>query len=222
MSFAPPFRQFQFGDLVFGSAEHATGLLNYFQVSAHTTDPLPTPTLARDLADFLAHAESVDPMSAAFHAAVRRHPKYHEVFDPTHPEEFRNRHHGKAALCWATLDGGPFAHYSLAGFDITEAMRAVTEKASEDDNPQGKFDPLTQAPLTRYTKSRSSVGAELRWLFRHRRVTSVQRQVQFWRPTSEGYEPCGPPWEWPDEVGKAWDLYHPTRTYTDADYPMTQ
>lgn len=218
MTFDPPYRRFEPGDLVFGTPGGRARLIAFFRESGLLPGGFAGPVSVEDLADFLAPAAALDPPSAAFHAAVRGHPKYADVFDPAHPAGFRERRHGKAALYWVAFAGGPRAHVSLAGLDDARRMRDVAEKSAEEDVPQGAFDADAAAPLTRFTKGRSAIGAELRWLYRHRHTSAVRERVQFWRPDGSGFAPCPPPWEWADEIGAAWQRYHPKREYTDADY----
>jgi hypothetical protein len=219
MPFEPPFRQYQPGDLVFGPLEHSGGLIAFFRASRWLPAAYLGPVAHDDLADFVAPAASVDPLSAAFHAAARAERKFQEVFDLDLPARFRDRQRAKAGLYWCSIGGGPFAHYSLGGASDIAAMRDIVEKKADDDAPPGKFDPVVHAPITRFTKSRSATGAELRWLYRHRQVAAVRGRVQFWRQDGDLYIPCPPPWDWPGEVGAAWMTYVPTRVYIDADYP---
>ena len=215
MPFEPPYRPFTSGDLVLARADGRNGLVEFFRAGQAVPAGRDTPLTPDDFDDFLVPEADLASASRAFHAAVRRLPKSADLFDPQHPPAFRRQRRGKAVLAWSAFGEGPCVHVSLAGIDEPAAMRQVAEKSADEDDPPG---PATAAQ--RHSKVRSMIGSELRWLFRHRRVTAVRARVQFWRPAGDGFAPCPAPWEWADDSGAAWQAYHPKREYTDLDVPV--
>ncbi|MEM7448375.1 MAG: hypothetical protein AAF355_09050 [Myxococcota bacterium] len=77
-----------------------------------------------------------------------------------------------------------FIHFVLRGID----QRRVVQK-EEAINEVGEYSRHVQ-------KRRDITGSELRWLFRNRTNTDVQRRVQFWdwNRRQQRYVPCLPPW----------------------------
>jgi hypothetical protein len=232
MSFEAPYSRFTPGDLVYGLPDGRARLIDVFRSRGWCTGR--TEVLEVDALDGSAAAPAaLLPALHEFRDVVRAHPKYGEALDPSHPREFRQRTLAKAGLYWATLVAGRNVHYSLAGLDSVTRMRAIAGKSAPgEDIPVGGFDGTRDAPLTRYTKSRSGVGAELRWIFRHQNVPAVRARIQFWRPrdappgeaseTSALHVHCPPPWEWDDESGAAWQAYRPKRFHSPDDYEEGQ
>jgi hypothetical protein len=169
--------------------------------------------------DLIAPAASVDPLSAAFHAAARAERKFQEVFDLDLPAWFRDRQRAKAGLYWCSIGGGPFAHYSLGG--ASRHCRDARYRRKEGRRRRASWEIRPRRPRPDHPVHQVTIGHRCRTslVYRHRQVAAVRGRVQFWRQDGDLYIPCPPPWDWPGEVGAAWMTYVPTRVYIDADYP---
>ena len=188
----------QKGDLFYGLARTRDDLMKAFNISFDPGDGARINSY--DIGDIALPvdkaARPADNQEFVKYLGV--HPKYSKVVNIANSKyEWRHwRQKSKGGIEWATRTAKKHVHFCLDKMTDPAIMFAIVNKCYDNDSPAHHKD--------WDTKVRSITNAELRWMYRHRLESGVQKYVQFW----ENKQPCGPPWERP-ELQDIWDAYSP-------------
>ncbi|MFC7517189.1 hypothetical protein ACFQUU_19445 [Herbaspirillum sp. GCM10030257] len=121
-----------------------------------------------------------------FIETLTKHDKYKTAVNGGEFDNSAVRRKSKGGLYWATKEAKKHVHFVLDGLDIKSVV-TKSFAGENGDHPIGSSESLGSGEV----KNRSVTGSELRWIYRNREDSDVQRYVHFW---FEG-KPCRPPWE---------------------------
>lgn len=231
--FSDPWRDYQYGDILFGLADERHQLAEHVGIvdddTVYTIDQY-------DIADVAASGNNGlnGPglkYDRNFIDALKRHPKHRNIVDkkiifdagdPEYREDILVYKHPIFPLypfpvkpaeiakqkCKAGLDyfirrTENHVHFCLDGIDMLSVPKKNYLNEDVFDYPIGKSTDKSDV------KVRSITGSELRWVFRNRLDHRVQARVQFWQNNIQ----VVPPWHPPHPVAwrRAWAAYIPEK-----------
>jgi hypothetical protein len=216
MPFAPPWRSYKKGDLLYGLCGDRGVLANKFGIGpsdVYTIDqyglvanekaPWNNTTPLKYDPGFINSLAVHDKYSAILDGTELRNSASQELFDA------RAKRKCKGGINYIVSNTVHHIHFCLDGLNMEQVPSKSYDgsKGGASDSPNGKA-PDDEADSW-INKSRSITGAELRWIYRNKHRSDVSSKIQFWFNGKESYPPWGPgdvPMKW----RKAWAAYIPS------------
>lgn len=203
MPFAAPFKdKGGIGDLFYGLAKPRDALMKHLNISDNHEDGHKINYY--DVGD-VAKGNSLPTQNAQFKKWLGEHAKYSVAVDVPDQKYLwpHWRVKSKGGLEWATLVKGIDVHFCLDDM-MGDTHFAIPLKMyeNEDEFSAKEFGFKGGKWLEKY---RAITNAELRWIYRNKDKSGVQKHIQFWLCN----KPCLPPWEHSTEIGDLWLAYKP-------------